>query len=158
MVLAQSGSLAQFMPSLFMVSHFSEVRDPSASEISAPLKTQLIQSWHPEIFCFVFFQAPHLLFAWHYRSPQVFVYFSRLDLPLTFSYSISQSTAYPGYVAQSLNQISVLGPPSLDCLQSTIWLSVSTLGHVVRVQWLTMEVALKHSMCSVRVQASTPLS
>lgn len=63
-----------------------------------------MSSWHPEVLCFIFLQAPacmHLLFSCHYRSPQIFAYFSRLDPPLTFSYTISQSTAYPGSVAQS---------------------------------------------------------
>lgn len=89
------------MLSPFMVSHFSEVRVPSESDLCTFKNIDEVMASRSSLFYFLSGTRMHLLFSCHYRSPQIFAYFSRLDLPLTFSYTISQSTAYPGYVAQN---------------------------------------------------------
>lgn len=90
------------MFSPFVVSHFSEVRVPSEWDLCTFKDTDDVTgASRSSLFYFLAGTRMHLLFSCHYRSPQIFAYFSRLDLPLTFSYTISQSTAYPGFVAQS---------------------------------------------------------
>lgn len=127
------------MPSLFMVFHFSEVRLPSESDLCTFKNTDdVTMVSRSSLFYFLSGTRMHLLFSCHYRSPQIFAYFSRLALPLTF-YSISQSTAYPGYLAQSPRALTksqgchlpvgtVYSPPSgSQCPSQSMWTGFSGL-------------------------------